>query len=222
MKVCFATKGSVSDFWEKDVKRASGAKLTVFGFNGLGVVSYESELSGETEFFSDLARFSKAAESVVISGCDTDTYGYFKRSAVVADGGRILGVSDSVFMSGDSEYSVGADFTVYGTSAGKIGVLVSTDLYSYKAVETLVLSGADAIVAVIKKPSGDMPETIARTMSFIFGTPIITVSSGYGVATASNGKKVFSTTETAVYDLRIEKVYEEVFYKKRGFALKPR
>ena len=220
MKICLVTKGSLSKFWERDVKKTAGAKITAFGFNGLGVVSYESELEGETEFFQDIARFSKASGSVTVSGLDTDTYGYFRRSAVIADGGRILGVSDAVFMSGDSEYSGGAEFTVYDTSAGRLGVLVSSDLYSPKAVETLVLSGAEIIMAIIKKPTGDMPETVSRTMSFLYGIPIVAVSDGYAFVTAPNGKKTFSCTENSVVDVKTEKYYEEVFYKRRGFALK--
>ena len=85
MQLSFITNGSLNQVLEQNLSQISGSDIIVFGFNGLGLVSYKKELDGETEYFHDLALASKELSSVIICGCDTDTYGLFRHSAVIAD-----------------------------------------------------------------------------------------------------------------------------------------
>ena len=112
MKVCFVTEKSLNRYWQEDFGREVPDVL-LFGFTGLGLVSYKRELSGETEYFRDVAGLSREIGGVVVSGCDTDTYGVYRHSAVVADKGRILGVSDATFSMDDSEFVAGGNLRVY-------------------------------------------------------------------------------------------------------------
>ena len=112
MKVCLVTSGSFDWVWQERLKEISANDLVVFGFNGLGLVSYKKELAGETEYFQDVAKLSSQLGTVVISGCDTDTFGVFRHSAVIADKGKILGVSDMVHSVDQSEYAPGGNFRV--------------------------------------------------------------------------------------------------------------
>ena len=89
MKVSLVTAGTLNKVWNEKLVALNGSNLTIFGYNGLGLVSYKKELSGETEYFQDVAKLSKQLSSVVVCGCDTDTYGVFKHSAVIA--GYFLG-----------------------------------------------------------------------------------------------------------------------------------
>lgn len=217
MKVCFVTKGTLSDFWENRLTSAKTAKVVVFGSGGLGLVSYESELEGETEYFHDVAKLSKYLNGVVISGCDTDTYGAFRRSAVVADSGKLLGVSDTVYVSGDSEYTGGANFTVYNTSAGRLGVLVGTDLYSFDAVKCMSLADADVIFCVFGKIEGFIPEIVLRSLSYLCGVPMALIADGYASVSSVKGEISFAgSAKQLVTDINTEKIYGEVFYKNRG------
>ena len=88
MEIRLITNDSLNTVWQEKFDTVCNVKLTVFSFNGLGLVSYKKELSGETEYFRDVATFSKQTDGVVICGCDTDTYGVFRHSAVIADNGN--------------------------------------------------------------------------------------------------------------------------------------
>ena len=90
MRVRFVSKGGMHAFKELE----EGADVFLFGFNGMGEVSYEKELKGESDFFERVALLSKSTQSVVVCGCITDTRGHKRKSAVVAENGRLLGVSD--------------------------------------------------------------------------------------------------------------------------------
>ncbi|MBO5714042.1 MAG: hypothetical protein J6R83_01295, partial [Clostridia bacterium] len=162
MDLCFVTSGTVNQVWQEKLTELNGLQLIVFGFNGLGLVSYKKELAGDTEYFSDLAKFSKQTSSVVICGCDTDTYGVFRHSAVIADKGKILGVSDMAHALDDSEFVSGGAFRVYETSIGKIGVIVGEDLFISDTGKFMALCDAVIIVWVMKKIEECMPEIMLR------------------------------------------------------------
>ena len=151
MQLSFITNGSLNQVLEQNLSQISDSDVIVFGFNGLGLVSYKKELDGETEYFHDLALASKELSSVIICGCDTDTYGLFRHSAVIADKGKVLGVSDMAHSIDDSEFVAGGNFRVYDTSAGKVGVIVDEDLFFPETARVLTLCDADIIVCVMKK-----------------------------------------------------------------------
>ena len=90
MRVCLVSHGALSVF--KDTYAEEKADITVFGFEGMGEVSYERELKGETRFFEDAALLSKTCKNVVVCGCVTDTRGHKRKSAVVAENGRLCGM----------------------------------------------------------------------------------------------------------------------------------
>ncbi|MBO5285770.1 MAG: hypothetical protein J6B16_02610 [Clostridia bacterium] len=219
MKVCFATKSNFYDFCDSSLSLAGNSKVLVFGANGLGLISYKSELCGETEYFQDVAKTSKNFGGVVIIGCDTDTYGAFRKSAIVADSGKLLGVSDAVAVPSYSEYVGGANYVVYKTSAGKIGVLIGKDLYSVEAVSTMSLSDADVIFCIFDRVDSFMPEILLRAYSFIFGVPMVLVGNGYLSVTDIDGKiKISTPKNVATVDINTDKVYGEVLLKKRGYT----
>ena len=51
MRIAFVSAGALSTF--KGLEMPERADITLFGFNGVGVVSYEKELKGETIFFEE-------------------------------------------------------------------------------------------------------------------------------------------------------------------------
>jgi predicted amidohydrolase len=221
MDLCFVTSGTVNQVWQDKLTELSGLQLIVFGFNGLGLVSYKKELAGDTEYFSDLAKFSRLTSSVVICGCDTDTYGVFRHSAVIADKGKILGVSDMAHSFDDSEFVPGGAFRVYETSAGKIGVIVGEDLLITDTAKVMALCDADLIVCVMKKIEGYMPEIMLRASSFANGLPMILVSNNYGILSGEEGKiKIAGSQEIIKYKLKIEKDYRLISVRRRGITIK--
>lgn len=144
MRIAFIGKGKMEECL-LDTTFVAGTELTVFAFGALGEVEYERELKGETHYFETAARLSRAAQSVVVCGCVTNTRGHKRKSAVVAENGKLLGVSDMLHAVGGG-VSCGASLRVYDTKLGKMGVVVGEDVYFPETVKTLVLCGADFIV----------------------------------------------------------------------------
>ena len=146
MRICFVSRGSLNSFW--DTYGGSDADIVFFGFQGIGEVSYEKELRGETGYFEDAAILSKENHNVVVCGCVTDTRGVKRKSAVVAENGRLLVVSD-LRNAIDGEYKSGAGLRVYETKVGRLGIAVAEDLYFPEILRTLAVCGSDLILCTI-------------------------------------------------------------------------
>lgn len=220
MKVTFVTGGSLNAFWQNKLDKTVKTDLLVFGAGGLGLVSYKKELDGETEFFHDVAGLSREIGGVVISGLDTDTYGVYRHSAVIADRGKILGISDMSFTVDDSEFKSGGNFRVYETGAGKIGLLVGEDVYFPEAAKTLALCDADIIISVFGKQDNGVAEIMARASAFSNGV-LIALMSGDGVTVAGTRGDVLlsSRKDTLSADIKIVKDYHRISTLRRGFSL---
>ncbi len=217
MKLSFVTSGTLNEVYEHNLLDINKSDVVIFGFNGLGLVSYKKELGGQTEYFHDLAMISKQLSSVVICGCDTDTYGVFKHSAVIADSGKILGVSDMAHSIDQSEFASGGNFRVYDTKAGKIGIIVAEDLYFPEVPRVLTLCDADIIVCVFKKLDNYMPQIMLRAGAFSNGVPMALCATNYACVSDVRGKIVMaSNNEIIKSQIKIEKDYHLISSRRRG------
>lgn len=220
MKLCFATSNNVNTVWQEKLALVGSPDVLAFGFNGLGLVSYKKELSGETEYFADVARLSKTLSSVVISGADTDTYGVFRHSAVIADKGRLLGVTDSCYTIGDGEFSSGGGLRVYQTSRGRIGLIVCEDLYFFETAKTLALCDVDIIFCLFKQVENYMPRIMLRANAFSNGVAMALVANDYACLTDIRGNiKAESRADLLKAQIRIEKDYHQIGVRRRGFTM---
>lgn len=219
MKVNFVTSGSLNNFWQNKLDKTLKPDLLVFGANGLGLVSYKKELDGETEFFHDVAGLSREIGGVVISGLDTDTYGVYRHSAVIAEKGKILGVSDMSFTIDESEFKSGGNFRVYQTSVGKIGLLVGDDIYFPESAKVLALCDADIIVSIFGRCDNGMPEIMTRASAFSNGVTIALLSNDRVTVAGVNGDVLLSSCkENTEADLKIQKDYHRISTRRRGFS----
>ena len=217
MDFCLVTERSINAVWQEKLIDISKNDVVVFGFNGLGLVSYKKELNGETEYFQDLAKLSKQLSCVVISGCDTDTYGVFRHSVVVAEKGKILGVTDMVHSVDDSEFVASGNYKVYETSAGKIGVIVGEDLFFPESSAVLTLCDADVIVCIYKKQESFMPQIALRTFAYVNGVPMVFCAQGYATAVDIKGKIVSATgADILKTTIKTDRDYHEIGLKRRG------
>ena len=217
MRICFVSKGTVASHLELEQKREAEdhADVVLFGFGGGEEVSYERELKGETRFFEDVATLSKTQKSIVVCGCVTDTLGHKRKSAVVAERGKLLGVSDMLHAV-NREVSAGAALRVYNTKLGKMGVAVAEDLLFYDVMQALVMCGSDWIVC----PFGRLKAAeaiLARADAYRFGVPILFCAEGYCMAVDGKGEVVFATPQSpALGDLKMTKEYRLVETRRRG------
>ncbi len=209
MRICFVSNGRVEELQEEETD------LILFGFHGMGEVRYEQELKGESNHFAALAKLSKSRQGVAVCGCVTNTHGHRRKSAVVAQNGRLLGVSDMLHTI-DGEYSSGAELRVYETNVGKMGVLVAEDLYFPEAAKALTDCAADFIVCPFDKAE-EQAVVVARALAFSYGTPIFLCSVGYCAVATPEGKVDFSATDSPAYtEYAWEKRYCLVERRLRG------
>nr|MBO4517810.1 hypothetical protein [Clostridia bacterium] len=217
MEICFITADSLDTVWQEKMSAAIKSDVLVFGFNGLGLVSYKKELAGETEYFQDLARLSRELSSVVVCGCDTDAYGVFRHSAVIADKGKILGVSDMAHALDESEFVAGGNFRVYDTGAGKIGVIVAEDLFFPESARVLAMCDADIIICVFKKLEGPMPQIMLRAGAFANGVSMALCAKNYAAVADIKGNIVMSGGGKIVKSkIKIEKDFHLISLRQRG------
>lgn len=217
MEICFATADTLNKVWQERLDEIGKKDVLVFGFNGLGLVSYKKELGGETEYFQDLASLSKETGGVVICGCDTDTYGVFRHSAVIADKGKILGVTDMAHSIDESEFVPGGNFRVYDTSAGKIGIIIGEDLYFPEVSRVLTLCDADLIITVFKKLDGTMPQIMLRACAFSNGVNMALCAKNYAcIADIKGNVSLASGGDIVKAKIKTEKDYRLISSRRRG------
>ena len=219
MRVDFITKSDINSIWQNQKELSEKPSLIVFGFNGLNIVSYKKELDGTTEYFHDVALLSKQTGSVVVSGLDTDTYGIFRHSAVIADRGKILGVSDMNFTIDESEFKSGSNFRVYETAAGKIGIMVGDDVCFPETAKILSLCDADYLIGIMKSTKNGIAEVMTRAAAFSNGITVILMHEN-GVFVAGGGGDVLFSAKKDIthFDLKLSKEYHKISTKRRGYS----
>ena len=216
MRICFVTSGTLADFSEKCA--ALRADVMCFSFQALGEVSYERELRGETALFEDVALLSKEKQNVVLCGCYTDARGVRRKSVVIAERGRILGVSDMANRLDSGEFRCGAGVKIFETGVGKIGVIVAEDLYFPRVAETISTCGAELAVCVFEGLNESLEQTLLRAQSFFYGVPMCLCAFGYAQASDIGGKLRFASPKSpCVYDFEREQEYHLVETRRRGF-----
>ena len=193
MRVC-----CVNTWGAKEIERWTAqehADLVVFGGEEQ-VVDYRRELQGETRFFHEATMLSKRLQSVVVCGCTTDTYGLKRKSAMVAEDGRLLGVSDRIHAFQPQENS-GAALRVYDTKIGKMGVAVAEDLLFPEVIKTLALCGSAFIVCTFGKVQR-VHTVLARAHAYCFGLPILLCGNGYSLLANEKGEIACASPLTQV------------------------
>lgn len=218
MEICFVSRGRVSDFYNHAYKKAD---VIVFGFQAIGEVSYERELKGETAFFEEVARLSRQTSSVVVCGCVTDTKGHKRKSAVVAENGRILGVSDMLNVI-DNEVGSGASLRVYETKIGRMGVVVAEDLYFPDGISSLALCGADFVLCPYGMIEG-IESVLCRSSAFFYGIPVGLCGVGYALVAEPSGELAFSSPCSPCYaEVENPSEYHLIETRRRGFYKPPK
>jgi len=216
MRIGFVSRGTLNGFWEK--YGGSEADVLLFGFNGAdGAVSYEREISGETSVFEDVAILSRSGKGVVVCGLVTDTRGIRRKSAVVAEKGKILGVSDALNAI-DGECSCGAGLRVYDTSCGRLGVAVAEDLYFPEILRSLSIFGSDLIVCPFTTVTDTTELTLLRAAAFSYGVPIAFCACGYAAIADVSGGLAFASPDSPVeFSLDKKREYHLIEIRQRGF-----
>lgn len=217
MRICFITAGNLKEYGRQPLE----ADIVCCGFQAIGSVSYERELKGETALFEDVATLSKTGRNVVVCGCFTDARGVKRKSVVVAERGKILGVSDMVNRIDTQEYRPGAGIKIFDTAAGRIGIIVAEDLYFPRVIETLSVCGAEVALCIFEQLNDSLEQTLMRSEAFLFGIPLCLCAYGYAQSSDIGGKVRFASPKSpCVFELEQEREYHLVETRQRGFYSK--
>ncbi len=220
MRICFVNRGNVERYAQTLVRPCldeDGVQLVLFSFEGLGEVAYEKELKGETNAFEVVAELSKRHQGIVVGGAVTSTRGHRRKSAVVAENGKLVGVSDMLHVL-DGEVASGASLRVYDTKLGKMGVVVGNDLFFPEVFKSLSLCGSDFIVCVYPYLQG-IEQVLLRANAFSYGVPVCFCGNGYAMIADSTGEVAFASAESPVcVDFTPKKEYHLVETRRCGFV----
>ena len=200
-----------------DLDDVKNSQITVLGFNSIGKVSYKHELSGAENKLPDLASFSKRVKKVVIAGAVTDNYGILKQSVIIAEDGKLLGISDMTLSINSTDYSGGGSFKVYQTKVGRIGLLVGDDIINLDGVKAMSLCDADLIVAVVQSEEKPQYNFLIRAYAYLFGVPIMLLTKTGVIASDMSGEICGKSIEnTAKLIIPTQKQYILIKSKRRG------
>ncbi len=215
MRIQFISRGTPSSLLDSGEKERERADISLFGFYG-EVVCYEKELHGDTRFFESAARYSKRTQSVVVCGCVTDTKGNRRKSAVVAENGRLVGISDALHAV-DGGFSSGAALRVYETQVGRMGVAVADDLRFPEVFQALAACGSDFIVCPFDALEG-IQSVLLRANAYCYGVPVYFCAEGYCMIADVTGEIVFASPQSPVSTrFSPRKEYHLVETRRRGF-----
>ena len=192
MRIGFISQGAVGAFLKTYEEEKTD--ILLFCLRSLGEVSYEKELKGETAYFEDVARLSKKAKSTVVCGCITDTKGHKRESVIVAENGRIAGVSDRINAI-DGEIGSSAGLRIYPTNAGRMGIVVGEDLRFPEVLRALSTCGSDFIVCPFAT-AGDKTLMLIRAHAYCYGIPVLLCADGYCAVADTSGNIAFSSPQS--------------------------
>ena len=213
MEIRFVSRGKLV---EEQACEEFREDLTLYGFGGLGEVSYDKELKGESDFFERAARLSKQSKGVVVCGCITDTRGIKRKSALVAENGKLCGVSDMTHAM-DGTISSGAGLRVYDTKIGKMGVAVAEDILFPNVMSALAACGSDFIVCPFGVLQNSMAQVLLRAYAYLYGVPIFLCGVGYSIAVEANGALAMATPQSPIsFKVENRKQFHLVEMRRRG------
>ncbi|MCD8308975.1 MAG: hypothetical protein LUD19_03890 [Clostridia bacterium] len=202
------------------VSSAGGAlppcDLALYGFNLLGEVNYESELKGKTDKFEEAARISRAGGCCVVCGCKTVSRGAVRKSAAVADRGRLLGISDMNHVIDGEEYKSGAYLGLYTAGGYKVGVCIENDLMFPDGIRALSACGCNIIACVMEGATDFVPPMLARAYAYLYGVPFVLCTGRAAYFAGAGGGLVGSVQPVTVFESDVKNSYRLVTERVRG------
>lgn len=175
-----------SDFVIGHMQNIKRADVLVLSFGAAETVDFRKEIKGDGGVFVDLCTLSFDLDCVVLCGADTDVYGIRHKSAIIADKGRLIDVSDMVNV--PEGYDEGASYRCYKTSAGNLGVIIDGDIMYPQAAKTTALSGADLIVNIADKAADNRQFLAARANALFNDSPVLLLTKDYALLSDGGGE----------------------------------
>lgn len=211
MVFCVVTEGDA-----REITALPECDIAVFGFGILGDVDYESELKGETEKFEAAARLSKNSGCGLICACKTLSRGLARKSASVADRGKLLGISDMTRVLDGEEYKSGAYLGLYKINGFKVGVCIGNDLLFADTFKSLAECGCGAVVVLLEELRDNIPPLLIRAYSYLYGMPVVMCAGKTAYFADVTGAIASSNQSRAMFEVTPQNRYHIVTTRMRG------
>lgn len=190
--------------------------IAVFGFGVLGDVDYERELRGETEKFERASRLSKNAGCGLVCACKTISRGLVRKSASVADRGKLLGISDMTRVLDGEEYKSGAHLGLYKINGFKLGVCIGNDLLFPDTFKCLSECGCGAVAVLLDELHDGNPPLLIRAYSYLYGVPVVMCAGKTAYFADVSGAIASSNQNCTLFDVSPQNRYRAVTTRIRG------
>lgn len=215
MNITFVTQGSLDDLVGR-LDKLRGPDVLLLAEGVLPELDLLKEAEGQSGTIPRLCALSAQLDCVIVAGCDTRVCDLLHKSAVIADRGRLLGISDMAHVLDDSGYSSGGGFRVYDTPAGKLGVIVGEDLYFPEVPRVLTLCDAEVLLCVFGKLSSPMPQIMMRAAAFSNGVNVCMAAAGCVQIADLKGEMIALPTTMLEYRMEIIKDFHLISARRRG------
>ena len=163
-------------------------------------------------------RVSRAASCGVVCACKTVSRGVRRKSAAVADRGKLLGIADMNHVFGGEEYKSGACLGLYSVGGYKVGVCIENDLYFPEGVRALSACGCNVIVAVTEELTGFMPPLLIRAYAYLYGVPVVMCAGKTAYFAETSGEVAGSNQPVSLFETDPKNCYRLVGTRVRGIG----
>ncbi len=188
MVISFVTDGKLTDIAEE-----TDAVFIAPDF--LGEVSYERERANMSKLC--LAAKYSAACSVVF-GAVTVLGAVRRRSAVVAQKGKLVTIADEVYADGKDGFAGGTLPQTLDTPHGKIGIAVAGDMLAPGLLQYFADAGCDVVCAMLWH-TDEMTEVLARAIAYMYGYHIAVCAPGVCFCAEPTGTTLTGRTVKPVF-----------------------
>lgn len=206
MNICVAPKYS-GELPECDI--------ALFGFGYLGDVDFDSELSGRSDKLGEFARLTRRGACAAVGGCRTDSRGLRRKSAAVAEGGRLLGITDMLHVEGGEEYKSGAYLGLYKLGGYRVGLCIDSDIHYPENFKSLSLCGCNAVLCLAERVDVMYPLLI-RAYAYLYGMPFVMCAGNCAYFADAGGVITTSTSPATLFSAQPRNNYRVVTTRQRG------
>lgn len=211
MKICVVPK-----LREGDPVRLPECDIALLGCQYLGDVDYDAELSGKSDKLGALARLSARSGCAVVCGCRTDSRGLRRRSAAVAEGGRLLGITDMLHVVDGEQLKSGACLGLYKLGGYRVGVCIENDIAFPENIKSLSLCGCNLLLCLMESAGRVMPPLLARAYAYLYGMPAVMCAGNCAYFADITGAIVTSPSPFTLFSAQPRNNYRVVCTRERG------
>ncbi len=206
----------LSSPWADLARALPECDFAVFPFSALGEVDYESELSGKSEKFGEMARLSGINRCAVLCGCSTFSRGLRRKSVAVAENGRLIGITDMLNVLDGEPYKSGANLGVYKLMGYTVGVCAGNDLYFPEIFSAFSACGCNLVLVCGDCVTDNIPPLLIRSYAFLYGAPVVLCSEKRVYLADIDGTLASTNRPLGIFEVTPRNSYRVVTSRRKG------